>query len=55
MREREMYGLNSDFDRAFDDLRVAILNFKLSSFINKDIVPPKTQHIFPSFLFNKSV
>ena len=50
-----MYGMDSDFDRALDDLSVAIPDFDLSNFTSKDIVPPKAQHVLVSVLFSKIV
>lgn len=49
------YGIDLDFDRDLDDLRVSILDFDLSYFTRKGILSPKTQHILASALFIKTV
>jgi hypothetical protein len=47
--------MNSDFDNTLDGLRSTISDFDVSSFISKDTVPPKAQHVLASSLFSKSV
>lgn len=39
LRDGGVYGMQSDFDRALDDLSVSILDFDLSIFTSKDIAP----------------
>ena len=40
LRDSGTLGMDPDFDRALDNLRVTLLDFDLSSFINKNSVPP---------------
>ena len=40
LRDSGIRGMDSDFDRAVDNLRLTIPTFDLSSFTNKDTVPP---------------
>lgn len=46
LRDNEVYGMDSDFDRVVDSLNVAISNFDLSTFTSKDIVPLKAQQFW---------
>lgn len=46
LRDRSIYYINSNFDRALDGLSGAISNFQFSRFTNKDIVPPKPNMIW---------
>jgi hypothetical protein len=47
--------MDSDFDNILDGFRDMIPTWDFSNFANKDIVPPKAQHILASSLFGKIV
>lgn len=45
--------MKSDFYRALNGHNVTILDFDLSSFTSRDVVPPKSKYVLVSFLFSK--
>lgn len=46
--------MSYDFNRVLDALSTVILDFDLNSFISKDTVSPKAQHVSTSAFFNRS-
>ena len=50
LRGSGLCDMDSDFDNALDGLRGTIPDFDVSSFTNKDTVPPKAQHVLASAL-----
>jgi len=47
--------MNSDFDRALDDLCGTILDIGFSNFSSNDTIHPKTRHVLMNSLFSKNV
>jgi len=47
--------MNSCFDNVLNGLCGRISNFTCSSFISKNIFPPKERHVLASVIFSKSV
>jgi len=51
LRHSGICGMNSNFNNALDGLRGMILDFDISNFTSKDIVPPEAQHVLASAFF----
>lgn len=51
LRDSGIHGMNIDFDKVLYDFSVVFLDFDLSGFTIKDIVPHKAQHVLENSPF----